>query len=140
MIDTGAFTVSMRREGNKYFVRRVKALHKVNDNIYDFEGNHITAADLQWFYDKYCEQRTLANIKSFVATGEYTGQMVLNYRNYPGFLSRSAASIVAVSQAEYEKNPERFRSDPVEQVSTDALSSHRATRQHSSRHTTTGAM
>ncbi len=83
------------------------------DNIYDFEGNHITASDLQWFYDKYVEQRTLANIKSFVATGEYTGQMVLNYRNYPGFLSRSAASIVAVSQAEYEKNPERFRSDPV---------------------------
>lgn len=37
MIDTGAFTVSMRRESNKYFVRRVKALHKVNDNLYDFE-------------------------------------------------------------------------------------------------------
>ena len=37
MIDTGAFTVSMRREGNKYFVRRVKALHKVNDSLYDFE-------------------------------------------------------------------------------------------------------
>lgn len=37
MIDTGAFTVSMRREGNKFFVRRIKALHKVNDNLYDFE-------------------------------------------------------------------------------------------------------
>ena len=37
MIDTGAFTVSMRHEGNKYFVRRVKARHMVNDNIYDFE-------------------------------------------------------------------------------------------------------
>ncbi len=37
MIDTGAFTVSMRRVGNKYFVRRVKALHKVNDTFYDFE-------------------------------------------------------------------------------------------------------
>lgn len=37
MIDTGAFTVSMRREGNKYFVRRVKTLHKVNGNLYDFE-------------------------------------------------------------------------------------------------------
>ena len=83
------------------------------DNIYDFEGNHITASDLQWFYDKYTTERTLANIESFVATGEYTGQMVLRYANYPGFLSRSAASIVAVSQAEYEKNPERFRSDPV---------------------------
>ena len=37
LIDTGAFTVSLRREGNKYFVRRVKALHKVNDSLYDFE-------------------------------------------------------------------------------------------------------
>lgn len=37
MIDTGAFTVSMHREGNKYFVRRVKARHQVNDNLYDFE-------------------------------------------------------------------------------------------------------
>lgn len=37
MIDTGAFTVSMRREGSKYFVRRVKALHRVNDSLYDFE-------------------------------------------------------------------------------------------------------
>ena len=37
MIDTGAFTVSMRREGSKYFVRRVKALHKVNNSLYDFE-------------------------------------------------------------------------------------------------------
>lgn len=37
MIDTGTFTVSMRREGNKFFMRRVKALHKVNDRFYDFE-------------------------------------------------------------------------------------------------------
>ena len=37
MIDTGVFTVSMRREGNKCFVRRIKALYKVNDNLYDFE-------------------------------------------------------------------------------------------------------
>lgn len=37
VIDTGAFTVSVRRENNKYFVRRVKALHKVKDEIYDFE-------------------------------------------------------------------------------------------------------
>lgn len=37
MIDTGAFTVSMRREGTKYFVRRVKACHIVNNNQYEFE-------------------------------------------------------------------------------------------------------
>ncbi len=37
LIDTGAFTVSIRREGSKYFVRRIKARHKVNDSLYDFE-------------------------------------------------------------------------------------------------------
>ena len=37
MIETGAFTVSIRREGNKCFVRRIKALHKVNGSLYDFE-------------------------------------------------------------------------------------------------------
>lgn len=37
MMDTGVFTVSMRREGNKYFVRRVKSVHEVNGSPYDFE-------------------------------------------------------------------------------------------------------
>lgn len=37
LIDTGVFTVSVRREGSKYFVRRIKAVHKVNDCLYDFE-------------------------------------------------------------------------------------------------------
>ena len=37
MIETGAFAVSIRREGSKYYVRRVKALHKVRDTYYDFE-------------------------------------------------------------------------------------------------------
>lgn len=37
MIDTGAFTVSLRREGNKYYVRRIKAIHEVNHKLYDFE-------------------------------------------------------------------------------------------------------
>lgn len=37
MIETGTFTVSIRRENNKYFVRRVKSVHKVNGILYDFE-------------------------------------------------------------------------------------------------------
>lgn len=37
LIESGAFTVSIRREGNKFYVRRVKALHEVGNNLYDFE-------------------------------------------------------------------------------------------------------
>jgi len=37
MIETGTFTVSIRKENNKYFVRRVKSAHKVNGTLYGFE-------------------------------------------------------------------------------------------------------
>lgn len=37
MVEASAFTVSIRREGDKYFVRRVKSVHKVSDQNYDFE-------------------------------------------------------------------------------------------------------
>lgn len=37
MVEASAFTISIRREGDKYFVRRVKSVHKVSDRNYDFE-------------------------------------------------------------------------------------------------------
>ena len=37
MVEASAFTVSIRREGDKYFVRRVKSVHMVSDQNYDFE-------------------------------------------------------------------------------------------------------
>lgn len=37
MIEASAFTISIRREGDKYFVRRVKSVHKVSESNYDFE-------------------------------------------------------------------------------------------------------
>ena len=86
---------------------------EIYDNIYDFEGNQITAQDLQWFYDKYIETRAMANLTDFHATGEFTGQLTLKNPYYPGFLANATGSIVAISQAEYEKNPDRFRNDPV---------------------------
>ena len=37
LIETGSFTISIRKEGEKYFVRRVKSVHRVKDSEYDFE-------------------------------------------------------------------------------------------------------
>lgn len=37
MVEASAFTVSIRREGDKYYVRRVKSVHSVNDDKYGFE-------------------------------------------------------------------------------------------------------
>lgn len=37
MVEASAFTISIRREGDKYFVRRIKSVHKVGAGNYDFE-------------------------------------------------------------------------------------------------------
>lgn len=37
MVEASAFTISIRREGDKYYVRRVKSVHRVCANSYDFE-------------------------------------------------------------------------------------------------------
>ena len=37
LLDGGVFTVSIRREGDKFYARRVLARHEVKNNVYDFE-------------------------------------------------------------------------------------------------------
>lgn len=37
MVEASTFTISIRRVGDKYFVRRVKSVHKVSDSNFDFE-------------------------------------------------------------------------------------------------------
>ncbi|MBO7538957.1 MAG: ATP-binding protein [Prevotella sp.] len=37
LLETGTFTISIRRVDDKYYVRRVKSVHRVNENDYDFE-------------------------------------------------------------------------------------------------------
>lgn len=36
-LDSGLFTVSIRREGDKFYARRVQVRHAVNEGLYDFE-------------------------------------------------------------------------------------------------------
>lgn len=37
LLDSGVFTVNIRRDGGKFFARRVQARHEVRNNLYDFE-------------------------------------------------------------------------------------------------------
>lgn len=37
LLDSGVFTVSIRREGDKFYARRVQARHEVKNSVYDFE-------------------------------------------------------------------------------------------------------
>lgn len=81
------------------------------DNVYDCEGNHITASDFEFCYNKYLENKTLANLTSWKATGEYTMEIGLKYPYYPGYLAQATSFVVALDSEAYD--PERFRNDPV---------------------------
>ena len=86
------------------------------DNIYDWEGTHITASDVKWFYDYYngpVVKKALTNISSLEQTGTYSIRIVLKFPYYPGFLQTACANIRPVSEATYMANPNRFRNDPV---------------------------
>lgn len=37
LLDSGVFTVNIRREGDKFYARRVQARHEVKEKLYDFE-------------------------------------------------------------------------------------------------------
>lgn len=84
---------------------------EIYDNIYDSEGNHITASDFEFAYNKYLENKTLANLTSWTTTGEYTMDIGLRYPYYPGYLATATQFVVALSAKAYD--PERFRNDPV---------------------------
>lgn len=83
------------------------------EDIYDWEGNHITASDIEWYYNQYLTIKTLKNIKSLEATGEYSFKMEMTLAYFPGMLITAAGNLRGVSQAAYEADPDRFVSDPV---------------------------
>lgn len=84
---------------------------EIYDNIHDSENNPINAHDFEWFYNKYLENKTLANLTSLVATGDYTLEIGLKYAYYPGYLHNATQAVVAMAEKAYD--PDRFRSDPV---------------------------
>lgn len=83
----------------------------IHEGIHDSENNPIKAADFEWFYNKYLENKTLANITSLKATGEYTLEIGLKYAYYPGYLYNATQNVVAMAEAAYDAS--RFVSDPV---------------------------
>lgn len=83
----------------------------IHEGIYDSENNPIKASDFEWFYNKYLENKTLANLTSLKATGEYTLEIGLKYAYYPGYLYNATQNVVAMAEAAYDAD--RFVSDPV---------------------------
>lgn len=83
----------------------------IYDNIHDCEGNPIKASDFEFVYNKYLENKTIANVTSFKATGEYELEIGLKYPYYPGFLSQATQFIPAIAEVAY--NADTFRDNPV---------------------------
>lgn len=83
----------------------------MHEGIKDYEGNAITASDVEWSYNKYLENKKLGNMTGCKATGELTLEIGLRYPYYPGYLISACGNMPIVDSDAYD--PERFRYDPV---------------------------
>lgn len=83
----------------------------IHEGIHDCENNPIKASDFVFVYNKYLENKTMRNLLSVEATGEYSLKLVLKEPYYPGFLASSTQSLVAIAEVAYDAD--RFISDPV---------------------------
>lgn len=81
------------------------------DCIHDSENNPIKASDFEFMYNKYLENKTLANLTGVKATGEYTLEIGLKYAYYPGYLASATQQLVAMAEVAYDAD--RFRDDPI---------------------------
>ncbi len=88
----------------------------VRDNVYDSEGNHITASDVVFSFNTAVEMGNMATFLVSYAgisqVDDYTVDVTLNSTDL-GALINSIVNVDIVSQAAYEANPDRFVSDPI---------------------------
>lgn len=85
------------------------------DYINDSAGNHITAQDVLWCYDKAIETQcsiSTSYIDTMEVTGDYTIVFHLNNATVNGWQSVLSA-IPIVSQAAYEASADSMSQDPV---------------------------
>jgi ABC-type transport system substrate-binding protein len=86
------------------------------ENVYDSEGNHITASDAAWSYNTAMEMGNLSplgDIESVIATGNYTLEFVLKNKPGMGSLEKILTEAPIVSQAAYEASSDQFATMPI---------------------------
>ena len=87
---------------------------EIFDYIYDWEGNHITADDILFCWEKALEAfpENKDRASEFIKTGEYTFDMMLNRQLYIGELN-DITSMRIVSQAAFENSEDDMHTTPV---------------------------
>lgn len=83
---------------------------EIYDNIYDSEGNHITADDIVWFVEQYMENGIkpyFKKVESITKTGDYSFDIVFTQSNVDS-TNMTFASTFLVSQKAYEASADGF--------------------------------
>ena len=91
---------------------------KLYENIYDSEGNHITASDVEFCYEAVqgpgSEMANMVKpIESVKATGDYTVEMVWASKPVVGAFEHFTSYVNIVSQTAYEASGDGMASKPV---------------------------
>ncbi|MGN0999348.1 MAG: ABC transporter substrate-binding protein [Faecousia sp.] len=91
---------------------------KLYENIYDSEGNHITASDVEFCYEAVkgpgSEMANMVKpIESVTATGDYTVEFVWADKPVIGAFEHFTSYVNIVSQAAYEASGDGMASKPV---------------------------
>lgn len=88
----------------------------IRDDVYDSAGNQIKASDVVFSYQTAKELGNMATFLSSYAgisqVDEFTVELLL-VSNDLGAFENTVVNVDIISQAEYEKNADRFVSDPV---------------------------
>ena len=89
---------------------------KLRENIYDSEGNHITASDVKFCYDtvKDSGNPNLNTLESIEAVDDYNLVFTLNSDDpLVGAFSSVLTSVYIVSQSAYEASEDKMAANPI---------------------------
>jgi len=88
----------------------------IHDNIYDYNGEHVTANDVAFCFNKVIENgersNSIAELQSVKAIDDYTVEFLIQPDTL-GTFERAVSSTDIVSQKSYEASATGFSSDPV---------------------------
>ncbi len=88
----------------------------IREDVYDLEGNHITASDVVFSFNTAVEMGNmatyLASYEGIALVDEYTVDITITSTEIGAFIN-SIVNVDIVSQAAYEADSDRFVSDPV---------------------------
>jgi ABC-type transport system substrate-binding protein len=88
----------------------------IYDNVYDTNGNHITAEDVVWCYDTCKEIGKTSKIKKMdvmTTVDDYVVEMKLNSNAVGALLNLMVGTVPIVSKASYEASPDGMILTPV---------------------------